>query len=232
MLSDQATERLAAIEEYGDLGQGFHLAERDMGIRGFGNIFGEQQTGDIGNVGIDLFFEMLFESLSKVEENRLLSVPYNRVQLDINIKPHLSSEYITYLDNPLELIKEGERAAENDMWSLIQFTEQLRQQYGKEPHSMELLLKKLYVRRMAADLGISKIYTGGKTVIMDTNMSKKVFKLMTESMTSDIYRNCLNFTGTEIKAELLLEVPNEQLLNWIFQCLAEFYAVLPALVKY
>lgn len=37
-----------------------------MAIRGFGNIFGEQQTGDVGNVGIDLFFEMLFESLSKV----------------------------------------------------------------------------------------------------------------------------------------------------------------------
>ena len=54
------------MEEYQDLGQGFQLAERDMGIRGFGNIFGEQQTGDIGNVGVDLFFEMLFESLSKV----------------------------------------------------------------------------------------------------------------------------------------------------------------------
>lgn len=37
-----------------------------MGIRGFGTIFGEQQTGDVGNVGVDLFFEMLFESLSKV----------------------------------------------------------------------------------------------------------------------------------------------------------------------
>lgn len=59
-------ERLVALEECGDLGQGFHLAERDMAIRGFGNIFGEQQTGDVGNVGIDLFFEMLFESLSKV----------------------------------------------------------------------------------------------------------------------------------------------------------------------
>lgn len=59
-------ERLAALEECRDLGQGFQLAERDMGIRGFGNIFGEQQTGDVGNVGIDLFFEMLFESLSKV----------------------------------------------------------------------------------------------------------------------------------------------------------------------
>ncbi|XP_008776976.2 ATP-dependent DNA helicase At3g02060, chloroplastic isoform X2 [Phoenix dactylifera] len=80
LLSYQALERLAAIEEYRDLGQGFHLAERDMGIRGFGNIFGEQQTGDIGNVGIDLFFEMLFESMSKVEEHRLVSVPYNNVQ--------------------------------------------------------------------------------------------------------------------------------------------------------
>lgn len=54
------------MEECRELGQGFQLAEKDMGIRGFGAIFGEQQSGDVGNVGIDLFFEMLFESLSKV----------------------------------------------------------------------------------------------------------------------------------------------------------------------
>lgn len=64
-------ERLSALEECRDLGQGFQIAERDMGIRGFGNIFGEQQTGDVGNVGIDLFFEMLFESLSKVVHRSL-----------------------------------------------------------------------------------------------------------------------------------------------------------------
>lgn len=54
-----------------------------MGIRGFGTIFGEQQTGDIGNVGIDLFFEMLFESLSKVEDHRVVSVPYHSVEVCI-----------------------------------------------------------------------------------------------------------------------------------------------------
>ncbi|KAK1295008.1 hypothetical protein QJS10_CPA16g00769 [Acorus calamus] len=219
LLSDQALERLAALEECRDLGQGFQLAERDMGIRGFGNIFGEQQTGDVGNVGVDLFFEMLFESLSKVDEHRLVSVPYSDVQLDINITSHLSSEYINYLENPIEMIKEAEKAAEKDMWSLVQFTEHLRRQYGKEPHSMEMILKKFYVRRMAADLGISRIYSSGKMV----------FKLMTESMTSDIHRNCLLFEENQIKAELLLELPREQLLNWIFQCLAELYASLPAL---
>ncbi|KAE8677933.1 syntaxin-22-like [Hibiscus syriacus] len=215
LLSDQALERLAALEDCRELGQGFQLAEKDMGIRGFGTIFGEQQTGDIGNVGIDFFFEMLFESLSKVEENRVVSVPYQSVQIDININPHLPSEYINYLENPMEIINEAEKAAEKDIWSLIQFTENLRRQYGKEPYSMEILLKKLYVRRMAADLGVSRIYASGKMVGMKTNTSKRVFKLMTESMISDVHRNSLIFEGDQIRAELFLELPQEQLLNWI-----------------
>jgi transcription-repair coupling factor (superfamily II helicase) len=37
-----------------------------MGIRGFGSLFGDQQSGDVANVGIDLFFYMLFDSLAKV----------------------------------------------------------------------------------------------------------------------------------------------------------------------
>ncbi|XP_061349004.1 ATP-dependent DNA helicase At3g02060, chloroplastic-like [Gastrolobium bilobum] len=232
MLSDQALERLAALEECRELGQGFQLAERDMSIRGFGTIFGEQQTGDVGNVGIDLFFEMLFESLSKVEDHRVVPVPYHSVQVDININPHLPSDYINYLENPMEIINEAERVAEKDIWSLMQFTENLRRHYGKEPCSMEILLKKLYVRRMAADIGVTRIYSSGKMVFMKTNISKKVFKIMTESTTSDIHRNSLVLEGDQIKAELLLELPKEQLLNWIFQCLAELHASLPTLIKY
>ncbi|KAH0969626.1 hypothetical protein GBA52_028552 [Prunus armeniaca] len=126
LLTDQALERLAALEECCELGQGFQLAERDMGIRGFGTIFGEQQTGDVGNVGIDLFFEMLFESLSKVDEHCVVSVPYWSVEIDINISPHLPSEYINYLENPMEIIQEAETAAEKDIWSLMQYAENLR----------------------------------------------------------------------------------------------------------
>ncbi|XP_027350583.1 ATP-dependent DNA helicase At3g02060, chloroplastic isoform X2 [Abrus precatorius] len=232
MLSDHALERLAAIEECRELGQGFQLAEKDMGIRGFGAIFGEQQSGDVGNVGVDLFFEMLFESLSKVEDHRVVSVPYHSVQVDININPHLPSDYINYLENPMEIINEAERVAEKDIWSLMQFTENLRRQYGKEPRSMEILLKKLYLRRMAADLGITRIYSSGKMIFMKTNMSKKVFRMMIDSMTSELHRNSLVLEGDQIKAELLLELPKEQLLNWIFQCLAELHALLPTFIKY
>ncbi|XP_021857155.1 ATP-dependent DNA helicase At3g02060, chloroplastic isoform X2 [Spinacia oleracea] len=225
-------ERLSALEECRELGQGFQLAERDMGIRGFGNIFGEQQTGDVGNVGIDLFFEMLFESLSKVEEHRIKSIPFQEVQLDININPHLSSEYINYLENPMELINDAEKAAEKDILSLVQFTEDLRRQYGKEPNSMEILLKKLYVKRMAADLGINRIYVIGRMVGMETNMTKNVFRMIKDSMASDVLRSSLIYDDGQIKTELLLELPREQLLNWIFQCIGELHASLPALIKY
>ncbi|XP_062182408.1 ATP-dependent DNA helicase At3g02060, chloroplastic-like isoform X2 [Phragmites australis] len=232
LLSRVATDRLGAIEEHSDLGQGFHVAEKDMGIRGFGSLFGEQQSGDVANVGIDLFFDMLFDSLSKVDQFCLVPVSYKDVQLDINISPHLSSEYISYLENPVELLNEAAKAAEKDLWTLIQFTEDLHRQYGKEPRDMELLLKKLYVRRMAADLGISRVYSSGKTILMKTNMNKKVFRLMTEAMTSETYRNSLSYAGKEIKAELLVSLPDTLLLNWLFHCLADCYAVIPALVKY
>ncbi|CAJ2672224.1 unnamed protein product [Trifolium pratense] len=231
MLSDQAAERLAALEECRELGQGFQLAERDMGIRGFGTIFGEQQTGDVGNVGIDLFFEMLFESLSKVEDHRVVSVPYHSVQVDLNINPHLPSEYINHFENPMEIINEAERNAEKDIWSLMQFTEDFRRQYGKEPHPMEIILKNLYLRRMAADIGVTRIYSEGKIVFMKTKMSKKVFKIMIESMTSDIYKDSMVLEGDQIKVELLLELPKEQLLNWIFNCMAELHASLASLIK-
>ncbi|KAJ0086106.1 hypothetical protein Patl1_07355 [Pistacia atlantica] len=52
---------------------------------------------------------------------------------------------------------------------------------------------------MAADLGIIRIYASGKMVGTETNMNKTVFKLMTDSMTSDIYQNSLVFDRDQIK---------------------------------
>jgi transcription-repair coupling factor (superfamily II helicase) len=117
----------------------------------------------------------------------------------------------------MEIINEAERNAEKDIWSLMQFTENFRRQYGKEPRPMEIILKKLYLRRMAADIGVTRIYSAGKMVFMKTNMSKKVFKIMTESITSDIkdarykktdlYKDSLVLEGDLIKVNFSLPFP-------------------------
>lgn len=113
----------------------------------------------------------------------------------------------------MEIIHEAEKAAEKDIWSLMQYTENLRRQYGKEPHSMEILLKKLYVRRMAADIGITKIYTSGKMVFMKTVMNKQVFNLITDSVVSDAHRSSLVFEGDQIK---VITYPYHHLLFYFF----------------
>jgi transcription-repair coupling factor (superfamily II helicase) len=117
----------------------------------------------------------------------------------------------------MEIINEAERNAEKDIWSLMQFTENFRRQYGKEPRPMEIILKKLYLRRMAADIGVTRIYSAGKMVFMKTNMSKKVFKIMTQSVTSDIkdgrykkidiYKDSLVLEGDLIKVNFSLPFP-------------------------
>ncbi|KMT07491.1 hypothetical protein BVRB_6g151080 isoform A [Beta vulgaris subsp. vulgaris] len=93
-------------------------------------------------------------------------------------------------------------------------------------------LKKLYVRRMAEDLGINRIYATGRMVGVETNMTRSVFGLIKDSMGSDVLRCSLIYDAGQIKTELLLELPREQLLNWIFHCLTELHACLSTLIKY
>ena len=50
------------------MGSGFELAQRDMDIRGIGDIFGERQSGDVGGLGYFMFMEMLHEALAKVSQ--------------------------------------------------------------------------------------------------------------------------------------------------------------------
>jgi transcription-repair coupling factor (superfamily II helicase) len=59
MLHSQAAKRLRAIEEYAHLGSGFHLAMRDLEIRGAGNILGTQQSGHIAAVGYEMYCQFL-----------------------------------------------------------------------------------------------------------------------------------------------------------------------------
>ena len=71
LLNEKAKERLLALEESCGLGEGFKLAERDMSIRGVGTLFGEKQSGEVDSVGADLYLELLYSQLQRVEMMRL-----------------------------------------------------------------------------------------------------------------------------------------------------------------
>jgi transcription-repair coupling factor len=80
-LSDKAKERLLALEESCGLGEGFKLAERDMSIRGVGELFGEKQSGEVDSIGADLYLELLYSQLQRIELMRLKPCLPNDVRI-------------------------------------------------------------------------------------------------------------------------------------------------------
>lgn len=68
-LSGKARLRLKALKEAEELGSGYKLALRDMEIRGAGNILGKEQSGSVNAIGLNLYCQMLAESVERLKEN-------------------------------------------------------------------------------------------------------------------------------------------------------------------
>ena len=90
-LSDIAKKRLSVIKEFTELGSGFSIAMRDLSIRGAGDILGEEQSGFIATVGIELFLSMLNDEIAKlkgekVEEQEKEEQPLLEVETSIDDK--------------------------------------------------------------------------------------------------------------------------------------------------
>ena len=91
VLSDIAKKRLNVIKEFTELGSGFSIAMRDLSIRGAGDILGQEQSGFIDTVGVELFLDMLNEEVSKlkginVETKEIDTQPLLEVETTIDDK--------------------------------------------------------------------------------------------------------------------------------------------------
>ena len=90
-MTENAARRLWAIADLQDLGSGHLLAEKDMEIRGVGNILGEEQHGHVQAVSIDVYTELLAEAVAKLK-GETLSPPVT-VSIDLPVNARLTPEY-------------------------------------------------------------------------------------------------------------------------------------------
>jgi len=74
-LTEKASERLTALQEYAELGSGYALAMRDLEIRGAGNILGREQSGAANRVGLNLYYQILGEAIEMEKEKRTSGLP-------------------------------------------------------------------------------------------------------------------------------------------------------------
>ena len=70
MLTPEAEKRLETIKEFNDLGSGFKIAMRDLSIRGSGDLLGEEQSGFVESVGLDMYLKILNEEIHNITEQK------------------------------------------------------------------------------------------------------------------------------------------------------------------
>ncbi len=139
-LNEDAAKRLKAIQEFTELGSGYKIAQRDLMIRGAGDMLGPEQAGFIDSVGIDMYIELLNEAITEKQNpnqsNKLMERKPNKL---INIDAYIPSEYASKGEK-INLYKEIDGV--NDFDGLKDVEDKIKDIYGTIPEEVNRLFIK------------------------------------------------------------------------------------------
>lgn len=153
-LTDIAEKRLQAIREYTELGSGIRVAMRDLEIRGAGNLLGEAQSGQIADVGYDLYVKMLNEAILE-ESGKKKPEEEFETTLDLPMDAFIPGQYIVNETVRMEIyrrmadVKNEEEAAD--------LTDELIDRFGDVPKPVENLLEEAVLRQQAHSVFVTEI---------------------------------------------------------------------------
>jgi len=157
-LSKQAQLRLNAIQAMEELGSGFYLAMHDLEIRGAGEVLGDKQSGEIHEIGFQLYTEMLnraVKSLRSGKEPDLLSPLQATTDVNLGVPALLPSDYCPDVHERLSLYKRF--AGTNDFSQLMGLREELVDRFGDLPDQAKSFYETHRLRLEMTGFGIKKI---------------------------------------------------------------------------
>jgi transcription-repair coupling factor (superfamily II helicase) len=160
-LSVQAKKRLEAIQMMEDLGSGFYLAMHDLEIRGAGEVLGEEQSGEMQQIGFQLYADMLKAAVSALKAGREpdLSQPLGvTTEINLHAPARLPQEYCSDVHERLVLYKR--LASTESIEALDALREELVDRFGPTPEPAQALLACHRLRIMARPLGVVKADAG------------------------------------------------------------------------
>jgi transcription-repair coupling factor (superfamily II helicase) len=159
-LAGNAAKRLEAIESLEELGAGFVLATHDLEIRGAGEFLGEQQTGELSEVGLTMYLDMLEHAVQAMRAGRepMLERPLAAVsEIELHVAALLPEDYVSDVHLRLALYQ---RIAAADAVTLQDMTAELIDRFGALPEPANHLLQLARLRLRARELGIRRLELG------------------------------------------------------------------------
>ena len=153
LLSGVARQRIEALEEFSQLGSGFHLASRDLEIRGAGNLLGPQQSGHMNSVGFDLYCRMMAEAVSEAKGESV--AVWVEPELRLGVQGHLPESYVEEEAQRLQMYRR--LSAVTSSPALQELRNEMQDRFGMLPEPAQRLLDVLEIKILARLLGLERI---------------------------------------------------------------------------
>jgi transcription-repair coupling factor (superfamily II helicase) len=162
-LTKQAAQRLQAIQDMEELGSGFYLAMHDLEIRGAGEVLGENQSGNMMEVGFQLYNDMLSAAVRALKAGRepdLLNPLNATTEINLHAPALLPDAYCGDVHTRLNLYKRLATAERPEQIDAL--LEEITDRFGKLPPQGQTLFDTHRLRVLARPYGVQKIDAGPK----------------------------------------------------------------------
>ena len=161
-LSEIAARRLDSIREFTEFGSGFHIAMRDLELRGAGNVLGAHQHGHMETVGYDMYITLLEQAISE-EKGEKPATQEKDCLIDLPIDAHIPADYIESVPQKLQIYRRiADIKTDDDASDVI---DELCDRFGEPPESVEGLIKIALLRGKAARHDVYEITSQGDKII-------------------------------------------------------------------
>jgi transcription-repair coupling factor (superfamily II helicase) len=165
VLKPVAQRRLEVMQSLDTLGAGFTLASHDLDIRGAGNLLGDEQSGHIKEVGVELYQQMLEDAVAEAR-GVAAAVPEEgwTPQIAVGMPVLIPEGYVP--DLPVRLALYRRIAALVDRAEIDGFAAELIDRFGPLPPEVENLLRIVAIKRLCREAGVEKVEAGPKGAVV------------------------------------------------------------------
>ena len=197
LMSKDAMKRLQAVEASGDLGAGFMLSSHDLEIRGAGELLGDDQSGQIQEIGFTLYTELLDRAVNALKSGKQpeLDTPMDRgAEVDLQAAALIPEDYLPDIHGRLVLYK---RISSTDTQAeLHDLQVEMIDRFGLLPEPVKTLFSVTALKQKAEKLGIKKIEanSGGGRIIFSSEPKINADQLISLIQTQ---AQCYKFDGSD-----------------------------------
>lgn len=161
-LTDKANKRLKALQDFTELGAGYQIAQRDLLIRGAGDILGPEQAGFIDSIGLDMYIKLLNEAVKeKLTGSKIEKKPISNI--DLNIEAYIPDNYA---NGGLKIEMYQEIVHSPSLEALAKLKLDIRDMFGSLPNEVEQLFLKKEVSLLKEEARINTFIDRGDKVEM------------------------------------------------------------------